>query len=110
MYWDSMWFARFPSATPAADQTNITGGVGTAMRSPAGFYANLLELRRWWDAELAAEGMMELSLPSPASTNGTYLKTQAIHSIARSMISRAKTWHPRYGVTPGFGKDALACC
>ena len=38
----------------------------------AGFYAVLLENRRWWHAELAAEGMMDLSsLPSPSSTNGT---------------------------------------
>merc|ERR1712096_563198 len=50
--------------------------------------------------------MMKLSLPSPASTNGTYLKMQAVHSIIRSMITRANTWHPRYGTTPGFGEDA----
>jgi hypothetical protein len=50
--------------------------------------------------------MMELELPSPRTTNGTYLKTQAVHSIVRSMISRQDTWHPRYGTNPGFGEDA----
>jgi hypothetical protein len=44
---------------------------------------------------------MEMELPSPASTNGTYLKMQAIHSIVRSMITRQDTFHPRYGTTPG---------
>jgi hypothetical protein len=101
MYWKSLWFSRFPSSTPAAEASNITGGANVSTRSPAGFYANLLELRRWWDAELAAEGMMELALPSPASTNGTYLNMQAMHSIVRSMITRANKWHPRYGTTPG---------
>jgi len=105
MYWDTMWFARFPSASAAGNLTNITGGGNAATRSPAGFYANLLELRRWWGAELAAETMMGLSLPSPASTNGTYLKTQAVSSIVRSMITRDKKWHPRFGTTPGFGED-----
>ena len=50
---------------------------------------------------------MELSLSSSASTNGTYLKTQAVHSIVRSMISRQDKWHPRYGTTPGYGEDTL---
>ena len=31
-------------------------------------------IQRQATAELGAEGMMGLSLPSPASTNGTYLK------------------------------------
>ena len=107
MYWDSMAYARFPGANTSdtAHQTLITGPVSPSQ--PDGFYANLLELRRWWDVELAAEGMMELALPSPASTNGTYLYTQAVHSIVRSMISRQDTWHPRYGVNPGYGADAL---
>ena len=103
-----MWFSRFPGATKSVGLANstVTGGANASVRSPAGFYANLLELRRWWDAELAAEGMMELpSVPSPASTNGTWLKTQAVHSIVRSMITRDKKWHPRYGTTPGFGMD-----
>ena len=67
-----MAYAHFPgaNASDTAHQTLITGPVNFSQ--PAGFYANLLSLRRWWSAELEAEGMMELSLPSPASTNGTY--------------------------------------
>lgn len=71
--------------------------------SAAGFYANLLENKRWWAAELKAEGMMDLSLPSPATTNGTWLKTQAVHGIVKNMITRQRTWQPRYGVCPGYG-------
>ena len=68
MYWDSMAYAHFPgaNASDTAHQTLITGPVTPSQ--PAGFYANLLEVRRWWEAELSAEGMMELELPSPAST------------------------------------------
>ena len=47
--------------------------------------------------------MMQLSLPSTASNNGSWLVQQAVHSIVRSMISREDTWHGRYGVTPGYG-------
>jgi hypothetical protein len=47
--------------------------------------------------------MMELVLPSPAETNGTWLELQARQTIVRSMISRENTWHPRYGVNPGYG-------
>lgn len=36
-YWDSMWFARYPSSNPAANLTIITGGAGNAS-SAAGFY------------------------------------------------------------------------
>ena len=50
---------------------------------------------------------MELSLPSPASTNGTWLANQAVHGLVRSMITRQDTWHPRYGVTPGLGNEVL---
>ena len=46
---------------------------------------------------------MQLALPSPASTNGTYLKTQAIASVIKAMITRKGIWHPRYGVNPGYG-------
>ena len=27
--------------------------------------------------------------------------------MVRSMITRDKVWHPRYGTTPGWGSDAL---
>jgi hypothetical protein len=53
--------------------------------------------------ELEKEGMMQLDLPSPASTNGTWLELQARQAIVRSMISRENTWHPRYGIKPGYG-------
>ena len=48
---------------------------------------------------------MELALPSSAktTTNGTWLQQQAVQSIVRSMITRENTWHPRYGVRPGYG-------
>jgi hypothetical protein len=106
MYWDAMAYSHFPGANDSdtAHQTLITGPVNASQA--VGFYKNLLALRKWWAAELAVEGMMELSLPSPASTNGTYLKTQAIHSIVRSMITRQGVFHPRYGTTPGFGTDS----
>ena len=28
---------------------------------------------------------------------------QATHALVKSMISREGTWHPRYGVSPGYG-------
>ena len=46
---------------------------------------------------------MELELPSPRTTNGTYLKTQAVAGVVKAMITRKGTWHPRYGVNPGYG-------
>ena len=55
MYWDSMAYAHFPgaNASDTAHQTLITGPVNFSQ--PAGFFANLLALRRWWARELAAE-------------------------------------------------------
>jgi hypothetical protein len=35
-------------------KTNLTGPASAA--SAAGFYANLMAVRSWWDVELAAEG------------------------------------------------------
>jgi len=63
----------------------------------SGFYATLLENRRWWTAELAKEGMMEVELPSSSktSTNGTWLGLQARHNIIVSMITKHDTWGPR---------------
>eukprot|EP01051_Picozoa_sp_SAG22_P006631 SAG22_NODE_440_length_10484_cov_19.751661_5_plen_220_part_00 len=77
MYWDSMAYAHYPgaNATDTAHQTLITGPV--AASTAGGFYANLLAVRRQWQRELAEEGMMSLALPSPASTNGSYLRDQA---------------------------------
>eukprot|EP00966_Prymnesium_polylepis_P166755 3854484-Prymnesium_polylepis.1 len=96
-YWDTYWWSRAPAEGP----TNLTGPVQAATAS--GFYASLLENRRWWEQELRAEQMMQLSLPSPSSTNGTRLVMQMQHNIIRSMITWHGTWGPRYGVLPGYG-------
>eukprot|EP01051_Picozoa_sp_SAG22_P006147 SAG22_NODE_392_length_11210_cov_3.879669_8_plen_1389_part_00 len=103
MYWDTYWFANYPgaNATDAQKETLRTGPVNGS--SAGGFYGTLLENRRWWAAELAAEGMMALSLPSPASTNGTQLVAQSTQSLVKAMITRESTWHPRTGVSPGYG-------
>ena len=103
VYVDTYWFASYPgaNATDTQKQTLRTGPVNAS--SASGFYETLLENRRWWAAELAAEGMHELSLPSPASTNGTWLAEQAEHAIVKAMITRESTWHPRYGISPGYG-------
>jgi hypothetical protein len=52
---------------------------------------------------MAAEGMMALTLPDVGGTNGTMLNQQARHSIIRTMVNRRDTWHPTYGVSPGYG-------
>jgi hypothetical protein len=97
-YWDTYWWSR----VPAGGDTAATGPAQAANSS--GFYATLLENRRWWGAELASEGMMELELPSlKTSTNGTWLLTQARHNIVLSMVTKHDTWGPRYGVLPGYG-------
>ena len=104
-YWDSYWYARFPGANRSNvnAQTITNGGINASTSS--GFYSTLLEIRTWWKTELAKEKMMQLSLPSPASTNGTWLLMQAKMSFVRSMITRERTFHPRAGVTPGFGNN-----
>ena len=103
MYWDTYWFARFPGAN-ASDTLTQTLRTGPVSPSPSsGFYRTLLENRRWWERELAAEGAHVLRLPELASTNGTMLVMQATHAMVKSMISRQNVWQPRYGVSPGFG-------
>ena len=60
--------------------------------------------RRWWNAELAAEGSMELpSLPSPKTTNGSWINIEAKHNMILGMITWNDKWGPRYGVLPGYG-------
>ena len=102
-YWNSYWFSRYPgaNATDAAKETLRAGPVEAP--SASGFYQLLLENRKWWGNELANEGMMNVSLPSPATTNGTWLATQATHAIVKSMITRESKWHPRGGLHPGYG-------
>ena len=54
-YYDTYWYSNSP----------ITGRwIRPELRANAsGFYSNLLRVARYWDAELAAEGMMDLVLP-----------------------------------------------
>ena len=94
-HWDTYWWSN----SPGGGATNTTGPSTPA--AAGGFYGSLLANRRWWAAELAAEGMMHLALPSPASTNGTWLATQMVHNLVRGMITWHDTWGPRYGVLPG---------
>ena len=45
---------------------------------------------------------MELhSLPSPRSTNGTWINVQAHHNLILGMITWNRKWGSRYGVLPG---------
>jgi hypothetical protein len=99
-YWDTYWWSH----APGGGNTSSTGPATSA--GAAGFYATLLANRRWWDAELAAEQMMGLSLPSPASTNGSYLVLQARHHVIESMI----TWHDTWGSVPLLPTAASAPC
>ena len=94
--WETYWYTRNPGKADDAFGPEVSA-------SDAGFYANLLAVHRYWNATLAAEGMMALSLPEAVGTNGTWLQQQATHSLVRSMISRRDTWHPTYGVNPGYG-------
>jgi len=100
-HWQNYWWSR----TPGKDGDGSAFGPKAASTG-AGFYRNLLRVHAYWQAELAAEGgtMMSLSLPAGAGrTNGTMLAQQAVHGIVRSMVSRRDTWHPAYGVEPGYG-------
>jgi len=94
-YYDTYWYSNSP----------ITSRwMRPELRANAsGFYSNLLRVKAYWREELAKEGMMELQLPSRGATNGTWLQQQAVGALVRSMISRDATWHPRYGVLPGYG-------
>ena len=97
-YWDNYWFTR----TPGEDKDGTAFGPEAAATA-AGFYANLLAVHRYWNQTKRDEGMMELSLPDSGGTNGTWLHHQATHSIIRTMINRRDTFHPTYGVSPGYG-------
>ena len=61
LYYDTYWWSNSVDG-----KTNSTGPATAA--SAAGFYRTLLESKRWWAAELNAEGVMQLSLPSPAAS------------------------------------------
>ena len=97
LYFSTYWWSNSPDGRVGA-----TGPEHAA--SASGFYGNLRAVREWWAAELAAEGMMALELPSPAATNGSLLSMQAMASIIRAMITRKGKWHPRYGVNPGCAR------
>ena len=92
-YYDTYWYSYNPITTRWIRPE--------LMANASGFYANLLRVQRYWDRELAAEGMMSVQLPESTTTNGTWLTQQSIFAFVRSMISRDDTWHPRYGVLPG---------
>ena len=151
-YYDTYWY----SSSPITDRWIRP----ELMANASGFYGNMLKVKRFWDAELKAEGMMEVQLPATITTNGTWLAHQSVRqlrhscgtvsraflgpvrsharrvacsiacpclldadwclhsdvvanfikfmclqvfSFVRSMISRDNTWHPRYGVIPGYG-------
>eukprot|EP01049_Picozoa_sp_SAG25_P010596 SAG25_NODE_1175_length_3692_cov_3.215419_2_plen_448_part_00 len=97
-YWDTYWWTR----APGGGVTNSSGPSASASASV--FYRSLLDNRRWWGAELAAEGMHALSLPSHGTTtNGTRLVTQFHANIIKGMITWHDSWGPRYGVLPGYG-------
>jgi len=88
-----------PKLQAAEGDTGITGP--SAAANATGFYATLLENRRWWAAEMAKEEMMDLKLPSKkTATNGTWLEIQAHHNIILSMITKHDTWGPRYAPGP----------
>ena len=97
-YWDTYWWSR----VPGANTTSPAAGPSAAA-SAGGFYKSLLANRKWWAAELQAEGMMALRLPAGTQTNGTQLATQMTHNLIRSMITWHNKWGPRYGVLPGYG-------
>ena len=61
--------------------------------SLVGFYANLMAVHGYWERTWQHEGIMRLQLPSPHSTNGTWLHTQVVDSLAH-----------RCGVTLSFLK------
>ena len=71
-YWDTFWWSRFPgTGTGAAPPAPSSAAQPTA----GGFYQTLLENRKWWDNELANEGMMQLTLPDvKTATNGACVR------------------------------------
>ena len=94
-YYDTYWYS-FSPITSRWIRPELQGNA-------TGFWTNMLRVKRYWDSELAAEGMMSLTLPDTKGSNGTWLVQQSVFSFVRSMISRDNTWHPRYGVIPGYG-------
>lgn len=95
-FWDTFWWSRSPGSGEDATESGAVNSTPTATAAASGFYANLLRVRQWWDAELTVEGMFELSLPSPESTNGTWLITQARHNVILGMITWNEKWGSRY--------------
>ena len=97
-YWENYWYSR----TPGKEDAGTAFGPA-ASATAAGFYLNLLAVYQYWNKTKVEESMMELSLPDVAGTNGTWLNHQATHAIIRTMINRRETFHPTYGVSPGYG-------
>ena len=55
-YYDTYWYSRSPIGTRWVPPN--------AVANANGFYANMLMVKKYWDAELAHEGMMQLELPA----------------------------------------------
>ena len=94
-YYDTYWYS-FSPITSRWIRPEL-------MANASGFYSNLLAVHQYWESTLRSEGMMDVRLPETSATNGTWLTQQSTFSMVRSMISRDDTWHPRYGVLPGYG-------
>jgi hypothetical protein len=70
-------------------------GPGPVSAPAAPFYANMLDVHRYWTSTFKNESQLEVSLPNVASTNGSWLHLQAKHGMVKGMITRVDTWHPR---------------
>ena len=75
-YYDTYWYS-FSPITSRWIRPELQANA-------SGFYSNLLAVKAFWDAELAAEGMMSLRLPATATTNGTFLAQQARFALVRA--------------------------
>eukprot|EP00755_Sulcionema_specki_P031015 Sspe_Gene.95724::Locus_68023_Transcript_1_1_Confidence_1.000_Length_2639::g.95724::m.95724 len=62
---------------------------------PSAFYTALANHHAYWNTTWSKEGVMTVGVPSGV---GEVLVDQAVHSLARDMVTRAGTWWPRYGV------------
>lgn len=71
------------------------------------FYAAILEQQQWWQDELSAEGVAQMSLPADGGTDGPTMAKQATHSIIRDMITRRARFFPKYGMSFEHHHDLL---
>lgn len=90
-YFDT--FAYTAGAFQSPEQVPASGEPPGSATAKA-FYAQVLEQKRWWAAELQAEGMLKMDLPSDADTDGVMLHNMALHSLVRDMITRRNNFFP----------------